>query len=348
MSLRLRLHGDSLARPGMLDFAVNVWPAPRPAALERALHAALTDSHRYPDEHTATDAVAALHNRHPCEVLLLNGACDAFWSLAHTFRPRLAAVVHPSFTEPEAALHAVGSNVIHVLREPAHWRFDPRDVPDEADCVAIGNPNNPTGTLEAPETIAALARPGRLLVVDESFIDFIPSHTASLAGRGDVPGLIVIRSLTKLWSLAGIRAGYLLAPSQIVEHLRAQRQPWSVNTLACAALTACAADHETPQRVAHDVASARAELSRDLAELPEIKVWPSETNFLLLRTPDGLHLVEALRQHGIAVRPCGTFPGLDHSYIRIAVRTPNDNATLVETLGGLLGQGSSPGKRARH
>jgi histidinol-phosphate/aromatic aminotransferase/cobyric acid decarboxylase-like protein len=333
--MNLRLHGNSLAQPGMLDFAVNVWPAPRPPALDQALRDALADSHRYPNEGHATEAIAALHNRDPSEVLLLNGACDAFWALAHALRPRLAACIHPGFTEPEAALRAVGSKVIHVLREPTHWRFDPGDVPNEADCVALGNPNNPTGNLEPPDTVAALARPGRLLVVDESFIDFVPSQTASLAERSDVPGLIVIRSLTKLWSLAGIRAGYLLAPSETVEQLAAQRQPWSVNNLACAALTTCATDRDTPREVAQEVASARAELAQGLARLPEIEVWPSAANFLLIRTPDGPHLVEALRQHNIAVRPCETFPGLDDSYIRIAVRRSDDNAALVDTLSEL-------------
>lgn len=334
--MSLRLHGDTLARPGMLDFAVNVWPGQWPPALQDALAQALADGHRYPDEREAREAIAARHGRSPGEVLLTNGACEAFWLLAQAFRPKLAACIHPSFTEPEAALRAAGGEVIQVLRECERWRFDPAQVSEEADCVVLGNPNNPTGTLDPVETITALARRWRLLVVDESFIDFVPSESASLAGDRDVPGLIVVRSLTKLWSLAGIRAGYLLAPAQIVERLAAHRQPWSVNTFACAALAACAGDRDTPRRVAAEVAFAREELADALRLLPGVRVWPSEANFLLLQVPDGPGLVEALRERSIAVRPAASFPGLDKSFIRIAVRTREDNALLVDAFAELL------------
>jgi histidinol-phosphate/aromatic aminotransferase/cobyric acid decarboxylase-like protein len=334
--MSLRLHGDALARPGMLDFAVNVWPGPRSEVLERALQRALATSDRYPDEREAKAAIAARHGRRTDEVLLTNGACEAFWLLAHAFRPERAACIHPSFTEPEAALRAAGSEVVHVVRDREQWLFDPADIPDEADCVVLGNPNNPTGALDSTETLTALVRRERLLVVDESFIDFVPSPTASLAGRGQVPGLVVVRSLTKLWSLAGIRAGYLLAPAELVEQLAAQRQPWSVNALACAALAVCADDRETTARVAAEVASARTELLETVGVLPGVRIWPSAANFLLLHVPDGPGLIEALRERNIAVRPAASFPGLDEHHIRIAVRRPDDNRLLVDALTEVL------------
>lgn len=334
--MSLRLHGDTLARHGLLDFAVNVWPGERPAMLQKALQRALEDINRYPDESEAKEAIAARHGRSSKEVLLTNGACDAFWLLAQAFRPKHGVCIHPSFTEPEAAIRAAGSKVTNLAREGERWSFNPADVPEEADLVVLGNPNNPTGALDPHDAIVALARQERLLVVDESFIDFVPSETASLAGRTDVHGLIVVRSLTKLWSLAGIRAGYLLGPAQAVERLTAHRQPWSVNRLACAALTACASDGETAPRVAAEVASAREELAEALRLLPNVGVWPSQANFLLLRVPDGPGVVEGLRDRGIAVRPAASFPGLDESYIRIAVRMRDDNAALLSALAELV------------
>ena len=200
----------------------------------------------------------------------------------------------------------------------------------------LANPNNPTGNLESPATLRALARERRLLVLDESFIDFVPAADASLAGDRDIPGLVVVRSLTKLWSLAGIRAGYLLASANLVATLAANRQPWSVNGLACAALATCASDRETPARVAAEVAAARAELTGALAQLPGIRVWSSAANFVLARVADGPTLVADLAQRGIAVRPAASFPGLDEHFIRVAVRTHDDNAVLIEALTELL------------
>ncbi len=85
-------------------------------------------------------------------------------------------------------------------------------MPRDADLVVVGNPNNPTGSLDPAATVAGLARPGRVLVVDEAFMELTPDEAESLAGRRDLPGLVVVRSLTKLWGLAGLRAGYVLAP----------------------------------------------------------------------------------------------------------------------------------------
>jgi len=328
--MSLRLHGDALAEPGLLDFAVNTWPAERSAGLEAALRRALS-SGGYPSDHRARALVAARHGRDAAEVLAANGACDVFWLLAHALRPKRACCIHPSFTEPEAALRAVGADVVHVLREPERWSFDPVQVPDDAELVVVGNPNNPTGGLDPRDAILALVRPGRLVLVDESFMDFVPGEPESLAAV-PLPGLAVLRSLTKLWALAGLRAGYLLAEPGLVERLDANRQPWSVNAVACAALETCAADAATPRMVAAEVAVERAELAAALGDLPGLRVWPGAANFLLLRVPDGPSTADRLRDAGIAVRPAWSFPGLDERYLRVAVRRREDNRRLVEAL----------------
>ncbi len=329
VSADLRLHGDALAAPGLLDFAVNVWPGPRPAGLTRALERALSDP-RYPDDAAAREAVAARHGRAVEEVLLLNGACEAFWLLAQTLRPRHAVCVHPSFTEPEAALRAVGCEVNRVFLRGDDWRLDPDDVPDDAELVVVGNPNNPTGRLEPAGTLRRLLRPGRLLVVDESFMDFVPRERESLATTPP-PGLVIVRSLTKLWSLAGVRAGYLFGGPELVSTLAASRQPWSVNALACAALAWCPADRQTPAAVGTAVAAARAELLADLSALG-LKVWPSAANFLLLEVAGGEEVARQLRRRGIAVRPAASFPGLGPDHLRVAVRRPEENALLIAAL----------------
>jgi histidinol-phosphate aminotransferase len=321
-----RQHGDTIARPGMLDFAVNVWPQ-RPAALDDALRAALADL-RYPNEREAREAIADRHRREPAEVLLLNGACEGFWLLAHALRPTRATCVQPSFTEPETALRAVGTKVVHAMRDPTTWGLP--TVP-RAEIVVVGNPNNPTGGLDEADALLALAQRGSLLVVDESFIDFVPGERESLAGRG-APGVVVVRSLTKLWSLAGLRAGYLLAEPALVDRLAFMRQPWSVNALACTALAWCARDRATPERVAREVAKAREQLAAGL-RAAGLRVWPGAANFVLVQTPRASVVRETLAAAGIAVRPCLDFPGLGDSYLRIAVRRPAENGLLLEAIG---------------
>ncbi|WP_394358673.1 pyridoxal phosphate-dependent aminotransferase [Nocardia canadensis] len=188
-SAMLRHHGDVDARPGMLDFAVNVRGTAPPAWLRDRLAARLDDLGRYPsaeDEAAARAAVAARHGRRPDEVLLLAGAAEGF-ALLPRLAPRLAAVVHPSFTEPELALREAGVPVTRVILEPP-YTLDPDLIPEEADLVVLGNPTNPTSVLHPAAVIAALRRPGRLVVVDEAFADAVADGTVAGAAVDGGPG----------------------------------------------------------------------------------------------------------------------------------------------------------------
>jgi histidinol-phosphate aminotransferase len=207
-------HGDAEVGDGLVDLAVNVRRAPMPGWLREPVTAALSDLAAYPDATAATAAIAARHHRDPAEVLLTAGAAQAFVLLAQAFRGvRHPAVIHPQFTEPEAALRHAGHDIRRVLlREETGFRLDPGLVPDDSDLVVLGNPTNPTSVLHPAADVVKLARPGRILVVDEAFADttFRPGcdgEPESLASRRDVPGLVVLRSLTKTWGLAGLRIG---------------------------------------------------------------------------------------------------------------------------------------------
>jgi histidinol-phosphate aminotransferase len=224
-----------------------------------------------------------------------------------------------------------------VHRDPAAgFALDPAAIPSGADLVVLGNPNNPSGTLDAAEQISGLCRPGRTVVVDEAFMDFVPGERESVAGRADLPGLIVVRSLTKAYGVPGVRAGYLLAPPPLAVALRAHRPPWSVNALAIAALRACAGRADAAAEVAAKVAAARERLAAALERLPGVRTWPSVANFLLMQVRDGPRVHARMLERGIAVRPCGTFPGLTDDHLRVAVRSPAANDRLVSALAEAL------------
>ncbi|WP_017973928.1 Rv2231c family pyridoxal phosphate-dependent protein CobC [Actinopolyspora halophila] len=344
----LRHHGDVDALSGLLDFAVNVRLRRPPDWLHKRLVAALERLGSYPsaeDDLAARRAAAERHGRAEDEVLPLAGAAEGF-ALLPALRPRSAALIHPSFTEPELALRNAGIEVTRVALDPAEgYRLRPGAVPEEADLVVLGNPTNPTSVLHSAETIRSLARPGRVLVVDEAFADAVPGERESLAAER-VPGLLVLRSLTKMWGLPGLRAGYALGSPELLERLTRLRPHWPVGTLGLEALIGCcdSAALLESERAAAEIAGHRDELITALDTVSGVEVLrPAAAPFLLLRVPEGERVRELLRERGIAVRRADTFPGLDGRHLRVAVRKPEDNAELVAALRGILGSREATG-----
>jgi histidinol-phosphate/aromatic aminotransferase/cobyric acid decarboxylase-like protein len=242
-------------------------------------------------------------------------------------------VVHPQFTEPHAALEQAGHRVTTVLCTPeSGFALDPSDVPEDADLVVLGNPTNPTGVLHPADLVRALQRPGRLVVVDEAFMDTVPGEPETLAADGDA---LVIRSLTKHWSIPGVRAGYVLGSPGIIDELRRQQSPWSVSTTAAAAIRACSTDAAMAEseRRAQSIIEWRRVLTDGLTELGVPHV-PSRASFVLAGLGSGVHA--GLRRAGIAVRRADTFPGLDETWARIAVRPEEPTGELLRTLRAVL------------
>ena len=343
----LSFHGDRELADGLTDLAVNVRPGTPPRWLLDRIRDAAGGIAAYPDARAATEAAACRHARPASEVLVTAGAAEAFTLIARAFRPRHAVVVHPQFTEPEAALRAAGHRVQQVILG-GDFTLDPAVVPPGADLVVAGNPTNPTSVLHPAVAITALARPGRVLVVDEAFADCVPGEPESLAGARDLPGLIVVRSLTKTWGLAGLRAGYLLAGPAAVGALGRPRPPWAVSGPALAAVEACCEPAALAEAAAwaRDMSAERDRLAGVLRRLPGVTVTPQpRASFLLLdvtAAPPGPHgrpgpgVRERLRAAGFAVRRGDTFPGLGPGWIRVAARDRATNDRFAAALAAVL------------
>ncbi|GAA0946660.1 Rv2231c family pyridoxal phosphate-dependent protein CobC [Actinocorallia libanotica] len=321
-------HGDAEVGADLMDFAVNVRGTAPPEWLAELVRASVADLAAYPDQRRAREAVARRHGRPAAEVLLTSGAAEAFVLLARVLRPRRAVVVHPQFTEPEAALRAAGHEVDRVVLS-GDFRFDAGAVPEDADLVMIGNPTNPTSVLHPADEVRALLREGRTVVVDEAFMDCVPGEPESLAHD---PRLVVLRSLTKTWGLAGLRAGYVLGPAGLVAELERAQPLWAVSTPALVAIEACMSDRALAEAAAWagELAAERDRMEEGLRGLGLHVVPAARASFLLARAGAGVR--EALRERGIAVRRGDTFPGLGHEWIRIAVRDAAATARLTAAL----------------
>ncbi|MFJ9177654.1 Rv2231c family pyridoxal phosphate-dependent protein CobC [Streptomyces sp. NPDC102360] len=341
----LRHHGDAEVRDDgekLTDLAVNVRTGTPPSWLREHIAGSLDGLAAYPDGRAARAAVAAHHGVPVERVLLTAGAAEAFVLLARALRVRRPVVVHPQFTEPEAALEDAGHAVGRVLlRAEDGFGLDPALVPPDADLVVVGNPTNPTSVLHPADVLRQLARPGRFLVVDEAFMDAVPGERESLAGRTDVPGLVVLRSLTKTWGLAGLRVGYVVAEPEVVAELERAQPLWPVSSPALAAAQACVSARGVAEAADAAVAVAADReylvgLLRELGPYGVSVAGPAEGPFVLVRVPDAGVVRERLRSAGFAVRRGDTFPGLGADWVRVAVRGRATSEGVVGALREVL------------
>ncbi|WP_423131024.1 Rv2231c family pyridoxal phosphate-dependent protein CobC [Gordonia malaquae] len=342
-------HGDADAGPGLIDFAVNVRPGPPPFIVE-ALTSRIADLAAYPsdaDTEAATARAAALHGRDVRDVLLLGGAAEGFELVARLGFSH-AALIQPSFTEPARVLIAAGTRVTHVTPPPP-WCLSDAQVPEDADLVVVGNPTNPTSVLHPAADILALRRPGRTILVDEAFADLTldggslePESVAHLA----VDDLIVVRSVTKTFGLAGLRAGYLLASPRTIDAMTVGRRHWPLGTLTLTALHACLGG--AGQAYAHEqariVAADRAHLVTRLGEIGLSPLAPPRAPYVLLSTPNALDLKVALTGRGFAVRNCANFVGLGSDHLRLAVRPAELTDGLIAAVQDVRDRPAEPGE----
>lgn len=331
------LQRHQLAPEAIIDFSENSNPF-GPAPGVRAALAAL-DPARYPDRDCLAlrQALAEQTGAAPAEIVVGNGAAELLWLVAFAFLDRgdRTLILGPTFGEYARMARLMGAEVVE-WRADATTAFvvDPNTVAKQMAAVQpkaifLCTPNNPTGTVIDPARIATWAEhfPQTLFVIDEAYLTFVPGLRSIYTWR--LPNVLIIRSLTKEYALAGLRLGYALGPAALVAGLAQARIPWSVNAAAQAAGLAALADQAHLQSTLAALQAAKSELIAGLQKVGRHPL-PSQTHYFLLDVGDGAAFRHCLLTHGLIVRDCASF-GLP-AYVRIATRQPTENQKLLTCL----------------
>ena len=354
------MHGGNLAWAAalagcspflILDFSASINPLGPPNRAIAAITAALDTLKAYPDPDYQQLRVllGSAHQLPPEWILPGNGAAELLtWAAMELSGLETAYLVTPAFSDYWRALQAFNANVREcpiVLAERSSEVLETgrADIPSfpafpsvSRSGLLLNNPHNPTGKLWEKERILPYLEKFALVVVDEAFMDFLPpeEEQSLISAVRDYPNLAIVRSLTKFYSLPGLRLGYAIAHPDRLRQWRAWRDPWPVNTLAAAAGVAVIEDREFQQKTWSWLASARSDLFRELGKIPGLMPIPSAANFLLVRSDyPGSQLQQALLlQHRILIRDCLSFPELGDRYFRVAVRSPAENERLLAAL----------------
>ncbi|AQU82818.1 MULTISPECIES: threonine-phosphate decarboxylase CobD [unclassified Halomonas] len=342
------------------DFSANLNPLGPPAWVSDWLAKQLAGLERYPapDYSTACQAIAAYHKLQPEQVLLTNGGAEAIFLAAALHAGKQAAVLTPSFGEYARACHAHRLSLTEIALPAPHFELDLEALLaslNGIDVLFLCRPNNPTATLIDFPTMESLlehtALMGCRVAVDEAFIDMVGEtpQQASLAPLlARYPHLILLHSMTKFYTLPGLRLGYILADAATINTAATYQPPWSVNHLAAELVAPLLADEAFARRTQRWLATERPRMMQALTQLglepalePAFEIVPSHACFFLMRpsaacgvTSDALF--EQLLRRGILVRHTHNFSGLDGDWLRVALRDEPTNQRLVNVLKKIL------------
>lgn len=343
--MRFYEHGGDIYGDGdiLLDFSVNINPMGMPDRVKRAIAEHIPAYESYPDP-LCRALRAALAERHGVDapmILCGNGAAELIFALCAYLKPLRMLTLAPTFSEYGRAAALYGASVReHSLEEAEGFALTARmldDLTPETDLLVLCNPNNPTGRLCGATLLHKIAeacrRNGTLLLVDECFIEFTGAE-GMLPHLRDYPNLLVLRAFTKIYAMAGLRLGMLYGVDEgMLSRIAEFCPPWNVSGVAQAAGIAALTERDWIPRTQQLVEGERAFMTAALLRLG-VCVYPGEGNFLLLRTDPSIH--GALRERGILTRSCANFTGLDGRYLRIGLKTREENEALLGALEEIL------------
>ncbi len=335
----------------LLDFSASINPLGPPQSAIAAIQAHLGDLRDYPDPNyqDLRHALSQFHQLPMDWILPGNGSAELLtWASRELAQLQATHLLTPAFGDYQRALQAFDANIITRLfdlaggrEQAAGGRDEPLIHPVTSQCgLLLNNPHNPTGRLFSVDAILPLLEQFALVVIDEAFMDFLPppEQQSLIDLVQNYSHLVILRSLTKFYSLPGLRLGYAIAHPDRLNRWRQWRDPWSVSTLAAAAGVAIVQDVDFQQQTWNWLKPARAQLSRGLANLPGLTPLPSAANFLLVHCQSSVTALQVrlLERERILIRDCLSFAELGDHYFRVAVRTTEQNQRLLEGLGAVL------------
>lgn len=332
-----------------LDFSANINPLGLAASAREAIESSIEDVVHYPDPEARElrEAIAGHYNVPLEEIVTGNGAAELFYLFLQTVRPRRVLLPVPSFNEYERAALAARCQISYFQLNPEEdFRIDWTDFMGAlpiADCVILGNPNNPTGSLltrnELVRALEMIKNGNQWVVIDESFLDFLMyDNRYSVRDLvAEYPRLFVVQSLTKFFALPGLRLGFGVACEELAKRLDAGKDVWNVNLLAQKAGAAVLRDREYQKKSRAFIAAEAQHFYQRLAQYPGIHAYQPSVNFILLDVSalgiTSTDFAVRMRKKGILVRDCANYTGLDgQSFVRIAVRQRADNEQFLHAL----------------
>ncbi|MBU4478524.1 MAG: threonine-phosphate decarboxylase CobD [Candidatus Omnitrophica bacterium] len=341
-------------RRDAVDFSANINPLGLPLRVKKLLRENIDMVSHYPQPaaQALRNDLAAWHGLKPDNLLIGNGSIEFIYLLPQVLNMKKALIITPGFSEYERSCRLYGVKpVFFRTKEKDGFKVDMPELIKavaDVDAVFLCNPNNPTGTIVPARGLSALIKYCEkhkvFLIVDEAFIDFSDdaAEISVIKETARHKYLLVLRSLTKIFALAGLRLGYVVACGRVIKWIESFQYPWNVNALAQAAAAEAIRDRQYIKKSRELIRVERDYLVKGLRNLAGIKVYPAEANFLLCKLDSpgagsARELRGRLERRKVLIRDCRNFRGLGKRFFRLAVRNRAENKKLLSALARCLG-----------
>ena len=339
----------NIEKSKLIDFSANINPLGISNNVLESLINAIKEAEVYPDikYHNLKKAISKFEEVSFENITLGNGAAESIFNLVRAVKPKKALIPAPTFSEYEEAILSVGGEVKHyLLNEERDFNIE-EDILDyinkDIDIIFICNPNNPTGKLTEKDIIRKVLEKAKLnnvlVVLDESFLDFIKEYKkySAMEFLSTYDNLFIIKSLTKMFAIPGIRIGYTLTENRkIIEEINKVTSPWNINIFAEKAAIVALEEKEYISKTIEYIEEEKDFLYNELTSFNKLKVFKPSVNYIMFKNLSDIDLKEELLKRNIVIRSCSNYIGLDKSYYRIAVRKREENKILINELNCIL------------
>ena len=345
------LHGGNiyrLKREGkgeLLDYSSNINPLGVPKSFKHKVIESFDILEKYPDpDYVELRESIGRYNGIDIENIVVgNGATEILFLYIKSLKPKKAYIVAPSFAEYRRALESIDCEIEYfILDEKENFNFDVErfinSIP-QCDLVVICNPNNPTGNFISLEDIKKineeLKQRGTKLFIDEAFIEFIKGWEDFTAVNLKDSNIFVMRALTKFFAVPGVRLGYGVSyDNEVMKKIPKYKEPWSINSFADIAGKIMLWDRDYIEKSEKWIEEEKIWFYNETLKIEGIKPYRSNTNFISLQllNKTSVEVREKMIERGIVVRDASNFVGLNHHYIRLAIKDRKNNEKVLEIL----------------
>lgn len=276
-----------------------------------------------------------------------NGATEIIYLLMKSIKKRIA-ILNPTFSEYGRGAKLNNLEVVSFhLKEENNFSIDLDEIQknmDKFDSLFVCNPNNPNGKVkDLNELLDLMIENDKLLIVDETFMEFVGEEEKyTLINRVEkTPNLFILKAVTKFFGMPGLRLGYgVTSNEQIIKNIYEYKEPWTINSFAENLSNYLFKDEKYIKDSKNYYINERKFMLEELRKIPKLKVYDTDTNFVLIKLEDGeanLLKLELFEKYNILIRDASNFIGLDKSYVRVAIKSHEDNKILIESLKKIWG-----------